>query len=123
MIYLEDTRDEEMSIGYYSYSCITEGLTSMWQKRAFYRNVLSCYEQNALYEFIVNHTIEVNMERIYSHGRTLLKAEKYQIIYFTCGFIECLFEWIKGNLDYSIEELAEIEYSRFPSVRMQFYER
>ncbi len=122
-VYLDDIRDTELFTGRYPYSAMVGSLTNIWEKRAFYRNVLSGHEQNSLYEFIIHHTIRVNTERFLAQGRTLTNTEKYQIIYGTYGFIGALFEWILGNLSYSIEELAEIEYNSFPPILMEFCER
>lgn len=66
----------------------------------------------------------MSKEYIFMHSKTPLSAEQnYQIIYCSYGYIGCIFEWIMGNLNYTPEELAEIELNSFPDFMIDIAKR
>lgn len=122
-IYLRDISSEEAESGYYSLALMRKGLNTLWDRRDFYRNVLNGREQNDLYNFIADYTININIKWIAERQkRALTMQEKYEIIYCAYGYIGSLFEWLKGNIDYTPDEFAEIEYKTFPPITTSVFQ-
>lgn len=81
------------------------------------KNAYSAAGINSYKEFLFHYSyaaIENSATRCRG-GAPLTREEKIYLAIFCYGVIAVDYEWINGNLDYTIEEMAELTYLSLPS--------
>lgn len=114
-IYLKDAGLYGTKKPYFTQEEIRISLSRIWKKRTFYKKALSSRDQNSLYSFLAKHTMHILTDYISNClHHSLTEEEKYQISFYSYGWIHSINEWIIGETHYSIDNLAMYQVDAIP---------
>ena len=98
-------------------------LEKMNANRAFYKAAFSDTSQNAIRPYLYRYFCEEGTEAMKKHFQTeTLSIDKdYAVRAHAHACVELSFEWLKGELEYTPEQFARLQYRFMPSVLKEAY--
>ncbi len=115
-IFLQDYHASAKDQKTYSLEQSIQMMRKMDQKKDFYRSVYSDQSQNAIRNYIFQYFFRAGEEALkVQSGIDRLPAETdYALRAYTYACIDLTFEWLKGELPYSPDQLALLQFRFMP---------
>jgi len=92
-------------------------LEKMYHNRSFYRAIFSDTSQNAIRNYSYKYFCELGFSVMKKHFgiEVLTKEMDYAVRAHSHACCELSFEWLKGDLDYTPEQFAILQYRYMPA--------
>lgn len=115
-IFLQDYTASQEGRKSYSLEQSIQMMRRMYEKREFYRAVFSDHSQNAIRNYIYQYFYHEGARALKAkEGVDLLPAETdYALRSYTYACIDLTFEWLRGELPYTPDQLALLQFRFMP---------
>lgn len=92
-------------------------LERMYEKKDFYKAVFSDTSQNAIRHYSYGYFVKQGSEAMkkHFHTETLSMERDYAVRAHAHACVELSFEWLKGELSYTPEQFARLQYRFMPA--------
>lgn len=98
----------------YSHDIFLATMKNFWNRRKYYKNVLESSKQNSLNEFALEESITSLRGILINHRVAVDEAMEFKIRFYSFGYVNCLHQWVKGEIDLDVEAFSEYLYSVIP---------